>query len=382
MGNILTFIADETDGRSYKSYKYCFEAVEVPAVEYEDKKDISVKKKGESDKSIITSRSVAKLAKTISKEGKPLFRYFLDGSRRTYKIDDIAYGNRLFPVIAGQIGVGCCERKDSHTFKPVVLKKPLVIALPECANSVTSNDELYFNNLIQKLNKQKTLQARSIQFEMILPYPDAPLKEGEKYELKGIAKIQDEMVDLEKRIVKQLAKERKLNAKAYLIKDGTLEYSKIGSGEFRDLSAIKANYSCVVGVSKMFNPESLSRAGTKDIARKIAELKLYHRTPAIRYSSDRIPDVDFAVWYLRIRNTLNPYDGIVKIEKILLSDKEDEEGLDTDEVDFISANIVNERNPVCYGQDKRWAKHLYPVHLTETFIKSQYLSDIHFTNLF
>ena len=85
---------------------------------------------------------------------------------------------------------------------------------------------------------------------------------------------------------------------------------------------------------------------------------------------------------MRIRDTLKPYDGIVKIEKKLLSDKEEEEGLDTDEVDLISANIVNERNPVCYGQDNRWAKHLYPVYLTETYIKSQYLSDIHFTNLF
>ena len=28
--------------------------------------------------------------------------------------------------------------------------------------------------------------------------------------------------------------------------------------------------------------------------------------------------------------------------------------LDTEEVDLISANIINERNPVCYGEDNRW----------------------------
>ena len=93
----------------------------------------------------------------------------------------------------------------------------------------------------------------------------------------------------------------------------------------------------------------------------------------------------FFLWVvsnLRIRSTLSPYDGVLKIEKILVRDIQEEEGLDSDEIDIISANIVNERNPVCYGKDNRWAKHLYPVHLTESYIKSKYLSDIHFINLF
>jgi len=51
-------------------------------------------------------------------------------------------------------------------------------------------------------------------------------------------------------------------------------------------------------------------------------------------------------------------------------------------VDNISAWLVNERNPVCYGKDDRWANHLYPVYLTETFIKSKYRGTAHFLNLF
>ena len=57
-------------------------------------------------------------------------------------------------------------------------------------------------------------------------------------------------------------------------------------------------------------------------------------------------------------------------------------GLNSDEVDLISANLINERNPVAYGNDARWANHLYPVYLTERFVKSQYISDLHFLNLF
>ncbi len=72
----------------------------------------------------------------------------------------------------------------------------------------------------------------------------------------------------------------------------------------------------------------------------------------------------------------------MKIEKILVTDEQIREGLDTEEVNYISANIVNERNPVCYGADTRWANHLYPVYVTESFAKSKYLSNAMFLNLF
>ena len=54
----------------------------------------------------------------------------------------------------------------------------------------------------------------------------------------------------------------------------------------------------------------------------------------------------------------------------------------SDTIDLISANILNERNPTCYGTDKRWANHLYPVYLTETFVKSNYINATTFLHLF
>ena len=378
MEKILDFIAKETDGKNYKSYKYCFESVDIPKLNYEDKKDIQVKKKGETDKSLTRTKSVKDLADRISKSGSPLFRYFLDGSRRTYKVDDIAYGKRLYPIIAGQIGVAICERKDKHNFNPINLKNPLVVSIPDIANAETNigNHNLFFNNLIQKLNKQKILETQNLKLSKILPYNSKAPKD-DKYEDRGIAKIQDEMIALEQKVVFELVRAKKLNDDAFLIKDGSLEYMK--SGEARELSEIKSNYDCVVGVSKMFNPEALSDS-TKDISRVIADLKPFHRTPAFMYHTERIPDVKFSVWYLRIRDQKysdSPFDGVLKIEKILVRDIQEEEGLDSDEIDLISANIINERNPVCYGIDNRWAKHLYPVYLTENYIKSKYLSDIH-----
>lgn len=378
--NLLKYIANETDGKTYKSYKYCFENVEVPKIEYDDKKQIRVKRKGETDKSLKNNKSIEKLVKKV--ESQPLFKFFLDGSRRTYKVDDIAYGKKLYPIIAGQVGVGVCCRETPHLFKSFSLQNLLVLSLPEIANAEDSaNNELFFNNLVQKLNKQEFLKKQGFQFSKILSYSCSPLKHNDKYEDRGIAKIQDEMIDLEKRVVKYLVKENRLNKKTFLIKDGSLEYQKMRDGDLKDLSIIKGNYASVIGLSKSFNPESLS-SDVKNISRIIADLPLYHRTPAFMYETPRIPEVKFAVWYLRIRKTISPFDGVLKIEKILITEKEEEDGLDSDEIDLISANIINERNPVCYGQDQRWKKHLYPIFLTEQYIKSRFLSDVHFINLF
>ncbi len=379
MNGILDYIAQETNGKNYKSYKFCFDSIDVPKIIYDDKREIKAKQFGETDK-IKTPKSLEKLSNDIA--GKtPLFKYFLDGSRRTYKVDDIAYDKKLYPIIAGQIGVAICERETSDNFKAYKNSIALVLSLPSRANAKTQNDNLFYNNLTEKLNKLDLLDKKGVNFSNILPYDDSPLKGSDKYEDKGIAKIQDEMIALEKKAVFELVKKKKLNQNTFLVKDGSLEYLKMKRGDLKDLSAIKSNYSNVIGVSKAFNPESLSN-DIKDISRIIADLKLFHRTPAFLYETPRIPEVKFSVWYLRIRKTISPFDGVLKIEKILVWDKEEKEGLDSDEIDLISANIINERNPVCYGQDKRWAKHLYPVYLTEKYIKSKYLSDLHFINLF
>ena len=73
--------------------------------------------------------------------------------------------------------------------------------------------------------------------------------------------------------------------------------------------------------------------------------------------------------------------GVIKVEKILM-DEEHGIGIDSDEIDLLSATLINERTPTCYGTDKRWANHLYPVFLTESFVKSKYMSTEMFLHLF
>lgn len=58
------------------------------------------------------------LADQLQEVGElPLLKYFLDGSRHVFKVDDIAYNKQVFPVVAGQIGIGCCKREDKRMQK-------------------------------------------------------------------------------------------------------------------------------------------------------------------------------------------------------------------------------------------------------------------------
>ena len=193
------------------------------------------------------------------------------------------------------------------------------------------------------------------------------------------------MMDIEKQFVMQLVSDNAIDENHFLLKDGSLEYRAARNESEYDLVKIKNNFRWVVGVSKSFNPEFDKDSQSKSNAHKIASLPLYHRTPAYMYKSNRTGGVRYAIWYLRIRApqySSSPFAGIVKIEKILITPDEEEHGMDSEMVDLISANIINERNPVCFGQDDRWANHLYPIFLTETFAKSQYLSTNYFLNIF
>lgn len=386
MLNLLDFIAAQTNGTPYKSYKYCVDAEQnLPAVAYDSTSfSFTPKRLGETDMTIRGTKNLTKIAK-ILQGGQPLFRYFLDGSRRVYKIDDMQYSQRLFPLVAGQIGVACCERISRSTFRNAIIERPFVLALPGAeANPEGKNTELFLNKLKDQLNELERLKRFGVQISKILSYSSA--KGDDDLIDRGIALIQDEMIEREKKIVAELATRSLLGPERYLMKDGSLEYKEMQKGDYRQLSKIKNNYRWVVGVSKSFNPELMRDTKGKSNAPLIAHLPFASRTSAFMYQSDIVgTNVQFSVWYVRVRErqyTESPFAGVLKIEKLLVTDEEKENGLDSSEIDTITANIINERNPVCYGKDQRWANHLYPVYLTETFIKSRYLSDLYFLNLF
>lgn len=391
MLTILNIIVqDNPNITSFKTNKFTYEGIEAPRLDYEEHSEkFSWKKNGESIK-LNDYKSLCSLAQKISTQ-PPLFSYFLDGSRKAYKVDDFSIKNQVFPIIAGQIGVGCCERINKKIvpakFKEQVLcRRKFVISLPNKVKGDWDKDELYSNKICEKINLELAKFSNQLSFDKILFYSPSMNSEDDNFENKGIATIQDYMIENEKELVQELATKQLLSPNSMLIKDGSLEYPVLAiENNTKELVKFRNNYNFVVGVSKSFNPLNCVGKDNSNISNFVAKLPLYSRTPVQRYSSPRIGNMDFAIWYVRIRDaqyTKNVFDGILKIEKILVTDEQMEIGLDTEEVDYITAQLINERNPVCYGDDKRWANHLYPVYLTERYIKSKYLSDNLFMNIF
>ena len=60
------------------------------------------------------------------------FSFFMDGSRRTYKIGDVVLeGKKIFPVVVAQVRAGCTERdnqKKLHSFGGIRRKNLLLLS--------------------------------------------------------------------------------------------------------------------------------------------------------------------------------------------------------------------------------------------------------------
>lgn len=378
MGEVTKALESATGRECFDTFRRCLDSERISLMEYDNLERDFMSEQGETVRHS-GARDVSVFAKEWQ-DREPVFKLFLDGSRRTYKIADIPIGTQVFPIIAGQVGVGVCKR-ENRCLSPSNLTLHTVLAFPDKLDTEGKNAKQHRAFCVDLAKKLNIAQDR-VMISAILLYPTHA---NENFEDKGIARIQDYMIEQEKAMVQALIQENIISDRAWLIKDGSLEYSRIADTDDRfTFSRIRNNYKRVVGVSKAFNPELAKLKNNRSAAGLIAKLRPFERTPATKYKTDRVDGL-FSVWYVRLREprqSRGPFDGIVKVEKVLVTDTEIEYGLDSSEVDNISAWLVNERNPVCYGKDDRWANHIYPMYLTETFIKSKYYGTSHFINLF
>lgn len=261
----------------------------------------------------------------------------------------------------------------------------VVIALPDIANY--NGKTGFLPALAKKINDKLSGRKFKLEISKILDYKTGQ-QQDMAFEDRAVAAIQDYMYQTEQNMVASLVEQGKLNQTNYLVKDGSLEYRILDDfkRDKRKFLTFKNNYGYVIGVSKKFNPSLWTTGSGKNPKPNpgfIAELPLFHRTPIICYGNG---DIKFVVWYLRIRDrkhTDSAFDGVVKVEKMLVTREEIEtEKIETDLADYLSAYIINERNPACYGSDERWANHIYPVFLTESFVKSKCISADIFLSLF
>lgn len=327
------------------------------------------------DEPFETNKSKKKRKVSIDFENKSYsnFSFFMDGSRRTYKIGDtVLNGKEIFPVVVAQVRAGCTERTDSKKICSYnSIQKKNILLLSSRINDVD------FTEICQRIKNSNFAQNLNLE---VLQYKFERIKDNVPINA-AIAKANSEMHNLEIEILEKMVHSQTLNPDKMLIVDGPLQFLKQDNGKksFADL------FYNVVGVSKSFDPmlptSGKSKRGCAQIGTELLKLNYGERTPV--FLKVNCKGRKFGCWYLRIRpqnRVSNPLQGIVKLEKMALS--EDEEGIPSEVIDNISLSILNESNPTCYGRDERWPSHLYPVYLTETLIKSSFESDLVFINKF
>lgn len=388
MPRILDYIEEKSEGKfhCYRTNKISLDIPDYDILNYEDKKAVTTKTSQIAESDLVLKPCVA-IDKRLVELSRPIFSFFLDGSRHVYKVDDIGIGKKIFPVLAGQIIVGCCERKDRDTFKPFSLRHKLVISMPDDFDIDDFGADfcrLYCEELNKSLEEIRYVREAEIKIDKLLLYRTDMKEQGDKdnYKNRGTAKIQAEMTDEEQLMVDDLCRRNMLDDQHYLIKDGSLEYNPRFSNFIREDNTMqRENYRYVVGVSKSFDPELLPDFEGQRLSKTIANLNPFERTKAYRYRSEA-NGVQYAVWYLRLRDSSfreTNFSDIVKCEMVIV---EEDTQIETELIDTISANLINEAYPVCFGNDTRWANHLYPIYLTETFCKSKYYSSNIILNLF
>ncbi len=286
-----------------------------------------------------------------------LFRYFLDGSFRSYFLGTMLEHERESPVHYAQIGACVLRREDDGSVRREILRVEHILLAGK-----------------QRLSKavwwklEDLASAASIKL-LDLMEKDVVSAVLSDFDLRNKAggKVRFAMRNLEAEVIEQILP--RLSMERWLIADGSLLFDPI----LRRLSTGE-EIKPVIGVSKNFrkDPQFVfgrgPRAERRSIYKLLADLQAEHRTAVFSAQGGRV-----VFWYVRLREQKHldyPLMGVVKVELVNPS----REPVPSDLIDEISQSLVAERSVTPHGQDRRWHAHLYPIYLAERAVKENLVS--------
>ena len=291
-----------------------------------------------------------------------LFRYFLDGSMRTTSAGHVVDGKgRFLPIFVAQVGVAA-TRLDRTQIAVEMYHNKNILFLPETYSPADT----------RKARKLVRQAAQTSRVPLELELECYGLDELEKPIDGARKKILSSMHAMEIDLIKQLAESHKVTRDSLLMIDGSLQF-------YGNLERDREAFHNVVGVAKSFDLNQ--RVGTgrnaKEIGTIVAGLRPRHRTPARKIQHRNLT---IGAWYLRLHSAhahagLAITDGVVKLEIFPDDATSSKPTLDTDRCNLISKNVLALRHPTTPWTDSRWASHLYPIYLTERYIRSRFRSD-------
>jgi len=101
---------------------------------------------------------------------KSRFKFFLDGSRHVYKVGDVLIAGTVYPVVAGQIIVGCCIRED-RGLRKFKYERKLVIAMPKIYDA-DHHGPNFFRKKRDEINasiEENSQICPKVRFDAIIP---------------------------------------------------------------------------------------------------------------------------------------------------------------------------------------------------------------------
>jgi len=291
----------------------------------------------------------------IPRKEKHLFRFFIDGSIRTYFLGTGIEGERSFPIELAQVGSAVIKREDDGKLSVMAHRQRLALLLPKQNQGIS--DTLW--EQIKRMDKPDYLEV----VDFTLPDKLADSKKDPRD--KAGAKARSLMHKLETELIRETDNFR--NENSWLVLDGAVKFVE------EDIWASWRSTPYLIGVAKSFRKDPMFQLGQKqtkrrDITSILAGLPHAYRTAVFSTFEGQV-----AFWYVRLREQKEvdyPLMGVVKVEFPI----PDRKPIPSELADFISSCLVAERNVTPYGLDTRWHCSLYPIHIAEKVIKNRFFS--------
>lgn len=288
----------------------------------------------------------------IHREEKHLFRYFLDGSARTFYLGNVVEGDRQTPIHIAQIGAAAVFRDDAGRMKTVAPETRFVLLM--------DRDALSFGPQVEE-----AIQAAGVRYEFVdLKEEDQQtdgIQAGKEPRSRAAHKANWRMRKREEAIAHNL--ERKPGE--WLALDGGLgsEYAKDWPEGKEYLGVVKSSYK-----ELKFAVKGGRSKQTINTFQLLADLKAGQRTLAFGLRDGLI-----ATWYVRIRGPEYlefPLMGVLRVEL----PNPTREGVPSELIDELSGVLIAERCVSPHGKDARWHAHLYAIYLAEQAIRNGFVS--------
>lgn len=286
------------------------------------------------------------------------FRFFLDGSTKTYFIGTLLEHQRSSPVQLSQVGAAAVHREDGGQIRTASVEHKILLMLDK--DSLSQNLWDLIEKAIAPLPnfELRSMSDKRDKFSQALGVIEPRSR--------GAHRANWAMREMEVALARESLSR---SNEQWLVLDGSL------GTEYMDWRGAP-----LIGVAKSFRRDTIFDLGSGprttqlNLYSMLASLETNQRTAVFPRWPGQDREGSILFWYVRIRPQRGldyPLMGVVKVELPNLG----REPADSDLVDGISNCLIAERCVTPHGQDSRWHAHLYPISLAERVIQDRFFTE-------